>query len=215
MSKHIDRLRDDHKEFGLNALNDAFEKDPVKAFQAWFDEACSTEQPEPNAFALSTLNIASKQPSSRIVYLKELTKGSLVFYTNYESDKAKDIQNSSNVGALFFWPGLQRQIRIEGVASKITAQESDDYFQSRPRSSQIGAWASDQSRYLSSRKELEDKLEALNKKFSGDVERPPFWGGYGILPKKFEFWQGRPSRLHDRIVFEKVNGVWESYRINP
>ena len=174
MSKYIDRLRDDHKEFGLNSLNDAFEKDPIKAFQAWFDEACSSEQPEPNAFALSTLNKASNQPSSRIVYLKEFTKGSLVFYTNYESDKAKDIQNSPNVGALFFWPGLQRQIRIQGFASKITAQESDAYFQSRPRSSQIGAWASDQSRYLSTRKELEDKLEALNKKFSGDVERPPF-----------------------------------------
>lgn len=215
MSEHLERLRDDHKDFALNALNEAFAKNPFEAFQVWFDEACSSQQPEPNAFALSTTNKETQQPSSRIVYLKELKNKSFVFYTNYESDKAKDIEKSGNVSLLFFWPGLQRQIRIHGVASKIALHESDAYFKSRPRSSQIGAWASDQSRILGSREELEDKLNALNARFPEQVERPPFWGGYGIAPHQFEFWQGRPSRLHDRIVFEKVKNVWKSYRINP
>ena len=215
MSEHLDRLRDDHKDFALNALNEAFAKNPFEAFQVWFDKACSSQQPEPNAFALSTTNKETQQPSSRIVYLKELKNKSFVFYTNYESDKAKDIEKSGNVSLLFSWPGLQRQIRIHGVASKIALHESDAYFKSRPRSSQIGAWASDQSRLLGSREELEDKLNALNARFPEQVERPPFWGGYGIAPHQFEFWQGRPSRLHDRIVFEKVKNVWKSHRINP
>jgi len=215
MSKHLDRLRDEHKDFELNALNDSFAKDPFKAFQEWFDYACSSNQPEPNAFSLCSVNSEINQPSSRIVYLKELRREEFVFYTNYQSHKSDDINENARVSMLFFWPGLQRQIRIQGLASKIPSEESDRYFSSRPRSSQLGAWASDQSRPLASRLTLEQKLKDLEKKFPEQIVRPDFWGGYGIAPIRFEFWQGRPSRLHDRIVFEKEENLWVSHRINP
>ena len=215
MSKHLDRLRDDHKDFELNALNDSFANDPFKAFQEWFDEACNSGQTEPNAFSLCSVSSKQNQPSSRIVYLKELRSDEFVFYTNYQSDKSNDIEENPCVSMLFFWPGLQRQIRIQGSAAKISSAESDRYFSSRPRSSQLGAWASDQSRPLKSREALELKLQELENKFPNHIDRPNFWGGYGVAPSKFEFWQGRPSRLHDRIVFEKDADIWTSYRINP
>ena len=215
MSKHLDRLRDEHKDFELNALGDAFEKDPFVAFQEWFDAACSAEQPEPNAVVLSTAEVQGCQPSSRVLYLKELRRGAFVFYTNYESNKASEMDKNRKVSLLFFWPGQQRQIRIQGTVEKIPSSESDAYFQSRPRSSQLGAWASDQSRPLKSRAELEQKLKALEQKFPDRVERPEFWGGYCVIPVKFEFWQGRPSRLHDRIVFEWTKEGWNTFRINP
>ena len=215
MSKHIERLRDEHKDFDLKALDESFAKDPFKAFQEWFDDACSSKDPEPNAFSLCSVNSENNQPSSRIVYLKELRSKEFVFYTNYQSEKSDDINGNPRVSMLFFWPGLQRQVRIQGFVTKISPEESDRYFNSRPRSSQLGAWASDQSRPLKSRETLEQKLKDLDKKFPKHIDRPEFWGGYGIAPFKFEFWQGRPSRLHDRIVFEKEENLWVSHRINP
>ena len=215
MSKHLDRLRDEHKDFDLNASSDVFSKDPFVAFQEWFDLACKSEQPEPNAVVLSTVDQVSMQPSSRVLYLKELRKKAFVFYTNYQSNKALEMESNPKVSLLFFWPGLQRQIRIQGIVTKIDPKESDAYFESRPRSSQLGAWASEQSRVLKSRNELEQKSIEIGKEFPEKVERPDFWGGYAVAPVKFEFWQGRPSRLHDRIVFERSADVWNTYRINP
>ncbi len=215
MSKHIERLRDEHKDFDLNALDESFANDPFKAFQEWFDEACSSKEAEPNAFSLCSANAENNQPSSRIVYLKELRSKEFVFYTNYQSEKSDDINGNPRVSMLFFWPGLQRQIRIQGIVTKISPEESDRYFNSRPRSSQLGAWASDQSRPLKSRETLEQKIADLEKRFPENIDRPEFWGGYGVAPFKFEFWQGRPSRLHDRIVFEKEENLWASHRINP
>lgn len=215
MSKNLDRLRDEHKDFDLNSLSDSFASDPFSAFQEWFDMACQSEQPEPNAMVHSTVDKHTMQPSSRVVYLKELRKQEFVFYTNYQSDKALEMEGNPNVSLLFFWPGLQRQIRVQGIVTKIDSKESDAYFESRPRSSQIGAWVSEQSRVLNSRRDLEQKSIEISKAFPEKVERPEFWGGYAVSPVKFEFWQGRPSRLHDRIVFERASDVWNSYRINP
>tara|TARA_B100001287_G_scaffold276479_1_gene287469 strand:- start:1179 stop:1826 length:648 start_codon:yes stop_codon:yes gene_type:complete len=215
MSKHIERLRDEHKDFDLNVLDESFANDPLMAFQEWFDEACNSKELEPNAFSLCSVNSENNQPSSRIVYLKELRSKEFVFYTNYQSDKSVDINGNPRVSMLFFWPGLQRQVRIQGLVKKIPLEESDRYFNSRPRSSQLGAWASDQSRPLKSRETLEQKIKELEKRFPGHIDRPEFWGGYGVEPMKFEFWQGRPSRLHDRIIFEKEENIWISHRINP
>ena len=215
MSKHIKRLKDDHKDFDYGDLGSDFESNPILAFQKWFDEACEKNESEPNAFCLSTIDETGKSPSSRIVYLKDLRNDELVFYTNYNSDKGQQIHKNPNACILFFWPGLQRQVRIQGVLSKIPDMESDVYFNSRPRSSQIGAWASQQSMILSGPKELEDRVKEIESKYPDRVPRPEFWGGYALRPNYFEFWQGRPSRLHDRVCFDIKNGNWTSFRKNP
>ena len=215
MSKHIKRLKDDHKDFDYGDLGSDFESNPILAFQKWFDEACEKNESEPNAFCLSTVNESGKSPSSRIVYLKDLRNDELVFYTNYNSDKGQQIDKNPNVSMLFFWSGLQRQVRIQGVLSKIPEKESDAYFNSRPRSSQIGAWASQQSMILIGPKELEDRVKEIESKYPDWVPRPEFWGGYALRPNYFEFWQGRPSRLHDRVCFDIQNGKWTSFRKNP
>lgn len=215
MSKHIKRLKDDHKDFDYGDLGSDFESNPILAFQKWFDEACEKNESEPNAFCLSTIDETGKSPSSRIVYLKDLRNDELVFYTNYNSDKGQQIHKNPNACILFFWPGLQRQVRIQGVLSKIPEIESDAYFNSRPRSSQIGAWASQQSMILSGPKELEDRVKEIESKYPDRVPRPEFWGGYALRPNYFEFWQGRPSRLHDRVCFDIKNGNWTSFRKNP
>ncbi|RCL75783.1 MAG: pyridoxamine 5'-phosphate oxidase [Flavobacteriales bacterium] len=215
MSKHIKRLKDDHKDFDYGDLGSDFESNPILAFQKWFDEACEKNESEPNAFCLSTIDETGKSPSSRIVYLKDLRNDELVFYTNYNSDKGQQIHKNPNACILFFWPGLQRQVRIQGVLSKIPDIESDVYFNSRPRSSQIGAWASQQSMILSGPKELEDRVKEIESKYPDRVPRPEFWGGYALRPNYFEFWQGRPSRLHDRVCFDIKNGNWTSFRKNP
>jgi len=215
MSKHIKRLKDDHKDFDYGDLGSDFESNPILAFQKWFDEACEKNESEPNAFCLSTIDETGKSPSSRIVYLKDLRNDELVFYTNYNSDKGQQIDKNPNASMLFFWSGLQRQVRIQGVLSKIPEIESDAYFNSRPRSSQIGAWASQQSMILSGPKELEDRVKEIESKYPDRVPRPEFWGGYALRPNYFEFWQGRPSRLHDRVCFDIKNGNWTSFRKNP
>ena len=188
---------------------------PIEQFQIWFDEAISSELLEPNAFVLSTVSNEGK-PSSRIVLLKGLDDG-FKFYTNYLSRKGTELIENSNACITFFWAELERQVRIEGLMEKVSAEESDEYFQSRPRGSQIGAWTSNQSMVIENREILEDREKYLITKFGDNlIPRPPHWGGYRLVPTYIEFWQGRPSRLHDRIAYtSSENGEWKIERLSP
>lgn len=188
--------------------------DPFQLFELWMVEAVQNNEKEPNAFVLSTVSIEG-QVSSRIVYLKDIIDNQFILYTNYHSHKGHDIEQNAKVSMLFFWPDCSRQIRIEGECSKVEAFISDAYFASRPRESQIGAWASNQSDELVSRDILENRVEEFKIKFPNEVARPEHWGGYQINPTTFEFWQGKPSRLHDRIEFKKENNNWSIRRLNP
>ena len=169
---------------------------------------------EPNAISVSTIGLDGF-PETRVVYIKELLEEGIVFYTNYNSHKGKAIAHNNKVHVLIYWPELERQIRVSGLVEKVPEAMSDTYFASRPYGSKIGAWASDQSEKLESRKALEQKVEDFSLKFPTDVPRPPHWGGYLVRPLKVEFWQGRPSRLHDRIVYELNENTWKLFRINP
>jgi len=214
MEDFIEQMRNDHKEFDHGSLEGFFGHAPFDLFNSWYSEAIKTAQLEPNAFVLATVDYRN-QPSSRILYLKELVAENFVFYTNYQSHKGKDLAANSSASMLFFWPGLQRQIRIDGHCSKVSEEVSDAYFSSRPRGSQIGAWASHQSDQLNDRADLEQRLEMYAEKFPTEVPRPPHWGGFELKPTLVEFWQGRPSRLHDRIVYELDENDWKIYRKNP
>lgn len=214
MTDFLQKFRDDHHEFVNGKFEDVTGGNPFELFQIWFDEAVKAPEVESNAFVLSTLD-ENLQPSSRIVYLKEVVNEQFVFFTNYNSHKGKDIEKNNKVSMLFFWPLMSRQVRIDGICTKTSEEVSDDYFNSRPRNSQLGAWASHQSDILNNRKELEDRFVELEKKYPNEIPRPPHWGGYKIDPIQVEFWQGRPSRLHDRLVLTKNNGVWTAQRKNP
>lgn len=214
MEDFLEQMRNDHKDFDHGSLEGNFGSQPFELFSTWFSEAIETKQVEPNAFVLSTVN-TTLQISSRILYLKEVMEEQFVFYTNYNSHKGTDLMHNNTASMLFFWPNLQRQVRIEGVCAKVATEISDAYFASRPRASQIGAWASHQSEKLEDRTILEARVEALAQQFPASVPRPPHWGGYALTPTLVEFWQGRSSRLHDRIVFERNADHWEIYRVNP
>jgi pyridoxamine 5'-phosphate oxidase len=215
MSEWIKKLRDSHSDFDKGGLIESLGNDPFNGFSLWFDEAMAHNELEANACVLSTVSVSSLLPSSRIVYLKELKNNHFVFFTNYLSQKGSELAENPKASLLFFWPGLQRQVRIEGSVSKVSKEESDTYFASRPRESQLGAWASHQSEILEDRNELIQRLEELNARFPSQVPRPAHWGGYGLNPQLFEFWQGRPSRLHDRLVFHKMDEDWTTFRKNP
>jgi pyridoxamine 5'-phosphate oxidase len=215
MSEFLENLRNDHQDFDSGNLLDYFPENPLELFELWFKDALEHKEPETNALVLSTIDITENKPSSRIVYLKELINSEFVFYTNYYSQKGKELAQNANACMLFFWPGLQRQIRIEGLVTMIDEAISDAYFASRPRESQIGAWSSYQSDKLSERIELENRFIELSESFGGEIPRPPHWGGYALKPNLIEFWQGRPSRLHDRIVYEISENDWVIYRKNP
>ena len=189
--------------------------DPIIQFGSWFKEAKKSE-PIPTAMSLSTVN-NNGEPTLRTVLLKLFDKEGFVFFTNYKSRKADNITDNPNVAVLFNWIAMERQVSISGVAEKVKTKESIKYFMSRPRGSQLGAWVSDQSSVLSSRKILELKLEEIKRKFSdGEIPLPDFWGGYRIIPKTFEFWQGRPNRLHDRFIYSmQSNELWNIDRIAP
>lgn len=211
--KDIATIRQEYTKASLDAASIA--KDPIQQFNTWFQEAVTANVPEPNAMNLATVN--GGRPASRIVLLKGVENGMFVFYTNYQSSKGKELEQNPACSLTFFWPALERQVRIEGIASRVDAKRSDEYFQSRPRGSQIGAWASPQSSIIDSRLLLEERAKQLEEKFKGKekLPRPQQWGGFEIDPLTIEFWQGRPSRLHDRIVFTKVDGVWKINRLAP
>lgn len=215
MSEWLKKLRDSHSDFDRGGLIDTIGTNPFKGFSQWFDEAILNNEIEVNACSVSTVDSKTMKPSSRIVYLKELKEEQFIFFTNYASQKGQQLEKNPFISMLFFWPSLQRQVRIEGKVSKVSEDESDLYFASRPRESQLGAWASNQSETLKQRDELITRLEEYDLKFPNEVPRPPHWGGYALNPNCFEFWQGRPSRLHDRLIFEKDGGLWGNYRKNP
>ena len=214
MDDFLEAIRNDHHNFDKGKLSDHFGDNPLDLFKRWYKEAFDSTQAEPHAMSLSTVSAEGK-PSSRIVYLKELAEDGFVFYTNYKSEKGRDLESNPNACILFFWNVLEREVRIEGTATKVSAALSDEYFATRPRGSQLGAWASYQSEVLEDRDELENRIVELAKKYPNEVPRPPHWGGFVIEPQKVEFWQGRPSRLHDRIVYEKNEDSWTIYRKNP
>jgi pyridoxamine 5'-phosphate oxidase len=189
---------------------------PVEQFKNWLNEAIKSEVNEPTAMVLSTVNFTGK-PSARVVLLKDVQQDGFVFFTNYDSRKGKDLEVNPFASLTFFWPALERQVRVEGLVKKVDAIVSDSYFQSRPVGSQIGAWASPQSQPIASRTALEEADKLYQDKFKevAPIPRPEHWGGYQLIPDTVEFWQGRPNRLHDRIVYELESNVWLKKRLAP
>ena len=200
----------------LVGLPDATEaSDPFQLFDVWLKAAHESGMIEPTAMTLATA-AADGEPSARIVLLKEHGATGFVFYTNFGSRKARDLDENSRASLVFYWPVLVRQVCVQGHVERLGREESERYFATRARGSQLGAWASRQSDALESRDELLERLAEVKKRFEGrDVECPPFWGGYRLIPSSIQFWQGRADRLHDRMVFERDSGGWTARRLNP
>ena len=211
-------LADLRKTYAQRTLSEAdVLPDAVQQFRQWLDEALAAELDEPTALTLSTVS-ATGQPSSRVVLLKGLPDDAgFLFYTNYDSRKGQELARQPLAALNFFWPGLERQVRVEGRIEKAPESLSTEYFQSRPRSSQIGAWASPQSQVIESREALEARETEVAEGFGDQapLPRPAHWGGYILRPTRLEFWQGRPSRLHDRIVYEREGSAWKRSRLAP
>lgn len=211
------KLAEIRKEYSLQSLElDQVSADPFSQFSHWLKDAMQAEVLEVNAMCLATLG-KDGFPNSRIVLLKELDEG-FVFFTNYESAKGKELEANPKASLTFFWPEIERQVRVIGTVHKISEEESDAYFLSRPYGSQLGAWASPQSQEISSRAVIENNQKAVEKKFTEtSMFRPQHWGGFRLVPHRVEFWQGRPSRLHDRICYEKGEGTcpWNLTRLAP
>jgi len=205
-------LRQKYGKFEL--LESAMAATPVEQFTRWFSEALEAGVPEPNAMTLATVG-ADLHPAARIVLLKGFDERGFVFYTNYESRKGRDLNQHPRASLLFFWQLLERQVRIEGHIEKTSAEESDEYFRSRPLGSRIGAWVSPQSQPIT-REQLEARNTELSESLGEDPSRPPHWGGYRVVPHYVEFWQGRPSRLHDRLAYRlQENSGWTLQRLAP
>jgi pyridoxamine 5'-phosphate oxidase len=209
----ISDLRKNYTQAGL--LETDIVANPFEQFKLWFDQAVAANILEPNAMTIATVTAEGK-PSARIVLLKDFDDRGFVFYTNYNSQKGVELQNCPYAALVFLWGDLERQVRIEGKVELVEPTEATSYFHSRPASSQLGAWASDQSTVIGDRSILEQKLQQLATEYQGKViPKPPHWGGVRIIPQEIEFWQGRPSRLHDRLRYQLIDGKWQIDRLAP
>lgn len=207
-------LGNDRKQFEKGELlENNTPQNPFDLFNLWLKQAIEQELPEAYAMVLSTS--ANNVPSQRVVYVREVYENSFAFFSNYLSKKGNEIEKNPHASILFFWPQIERQIRLTGTISISKKEISDNYFSSRPRNSQLGAWASEQSKVIASRDVLDERMKEFENKFEKEVPRPEHWGGYCFEPSNFEFWQGRPSRLHDRICYEKAGNEWKKFRIAP
>lgn len=213
MTVDVADLRENYTRGGLKEEDLA--EDPMDLFRQWMDEAVNSEVDEPNAMSLATIDEVGT-PNNRIVLLKGIGDRHIRFFTNYKSRKGKDLDINPVAAVSFWWPELERQVRMKGTVERISRKESDSYFQSRPRESRLGAWASEQSSSVNSREELQQAYEAVEKRYRNTtIPTPEFWGGFQININEIEFWQGRPSRLHDRFLYSYNNGKWTHKRLQP
>lgn len=213
MSLDIAGLRENYTRGGLK--EEDLTEDPIIFFKKWLEEAIDSKAAEPNAMSLATVS-EDGTPNSRIVLLKGVGERTIRFFTNFESRKGRDLEANPFAAVSFWWPELERQVRIKGSIKKVSRQESDTYFQSRPRESRLGAWASNQSTEVVNREKLREEYEKVSKRFKNTtIPTPEFWGGYDIYANEIEFWQGRPSRLHDRILYTYGNDTWKFKRLQP
>ncbi len=211
------QIADMRKEYAWGGLSEAdAHADPIRQFEKWFQQALASQLPEPNAMTLATA-ATDGQPSARVVLLKAFDASGFTFFTNYDSRKGRELAENPRAALLFFWPELQRQIRIEGTVERMPEDDSDAYFRSRPLGSRLSAWASRQSEVIPSREFLEERVRALMQRFpDGETPCPPHWGGYRLCPLCLEFWQGRPDRLHDRLRYRRTeNHDWHLERLSP
>jgi len=192
------------------------DRNPFRQFDAWFAQAVDAKLPEPNTMTLATVDSRGR-PSARIVLIKGVDERGFMFFTNYESRKGRELADNPHASLLFYWIELERQVRIEGTVVKASPAESDQYYESRPLGSRIGAWASEQSQAIESRTVLESREKEISAKYGEHPPRPPHWGGYRLIPDAIEFWQGRPSRLHDRLLYTRAveGGDWQIARLSP
>jgi pyridoxamine 5'-phosphate oxidase len=205
------------KNYSLGSLDVAdVDRNPFRQFDAWFAQALDAQLPEPNTMTLATVDSRGR-PSARIVLIKGVDERGFMFFTNYESRKGRELADNPHASLLFYWIELERQVRIEGTVVKASAAESDQYYESRPLGSRIGAWASEQSQVIESRAVLEAREKEISAKYGEHPPRPPHWGGYRLIPEAIEFWQGRPSRLHDRLLYTRAveGGDWQIARLSP
>jgi pyridoxamine 5'-phosphate oxidase len=210
-------LPDLRREFALAGLKESdLDPNPFKQFDKWFQQALAAGLSEPNAMTLATASPDGK-PSARVVLLKGCDERGFVFFTNYESQKGRELSENPHAALVFYWVDLERQVRISGQVTRVQAEESEDYFRTRPEGSQLGAWVSRQSEVVSGRKVLEDRLDELTQEYrSKPIPLPPYWGGYRLAPNSLEFWQGRPNRLHDRLRYTlQPGGQWLIERLSP
>jgi pyridoxamine 5'-phosphate oxidase len=214
MDTSVANLRKEYTFQGLSEMD--VHPNPFEQFKIWFDQALAAQLPEPNAMTIATATLDGK-PSARIVLLKDYDERGFVFYTNYDSHKGQQLVKNPWGAIAFWWAELERQVRIQGRVEQVSAAESDAYFHSRPKGSQLGAWASNQSQVIDSREALEQRLQQLKEEYENkEIPRPPHWGGFRVIPTEMEFWQGRPNRLHDRLVYQRgEDGNWLIQRLSP